>query len=188
MFKESINDFLNKIVSKIHTTLQFGIIIDLIDIDSIKDKKKDYISRLEQKYDYVVKKEIVNLKDDSLVQAIKIIAKFVQLLFNNEDKKDKDKALNFLKKKIEKLGKQLSRLVYNELIRICQDDKYEKIKDYIYNKFSNDLDNSENIIELIKSLSNEEKNKFLEKLMKKCRFIKDEFYSNNSSPKIELLC
>ena len=55
MFKESINDFLNKIVSKIHTTLQFGIIIDLIDIDSIKDKKKDYISRLEQKYDYVVK-------------------------------------------------------------------------------------------------------------------------------------
>ncbi len=46
MFKESINDFLNKIVSKIHNTLQFGIIIDLIDIDSIKDKKKDYISQL----------------------------------------------------------------------------------------------------------------------------------------------
>ena len=134
------------------------------------------------------RKEIVNLKDESLVQAIKIIAKFVHLLFNNEDKKDKDRALDFLKKKIEKIGKTLSRLVYNELIRICKDDKYEKIKDYIYNKFSNDLDNSENIIELIKSLSNEERNKFLEKLMKKCRFIKDEFYSNNSSPKIELLC
>ena len=50
------------------------------------------------------------------------------------------------------------------------------------------MDNSENIIELINSLKNEEKNKFLEKLMKKCRFSSDEFYSNNSSPKIELLC
>ena len=41
VFKENINEFLDTIVSKIKNIFQFGIIMDLIKIERIKDKKKN---------------------------------------------------------------------------------------------------------------------------------------------------
>ena len=57
---------------------------------------------------------------------------------------------------------------------------FEKMKEYIYNIFLDDIDN---IIKLIDSLSIEDKKKFLEELMKKCEFTKEEFYSNYEKKK-----
>ena len=62
------------------------------------------------------------------------------------------------------------------------------MKEYIYNIFLNKLDDIDNIIKLIDSLSNEDKKKFLDELMKKCEFTKEEFYSNYENKKIQLLC
>ena len=194
IFKDNINDFLNKIVSKIDNIYKFGIIMDLINIESIRDrsedssknkKDKEYFNLLKQKYEYIIKREIESLKDEKLNDAIKIIAKFIILLFNNDDKK---KTIDFLKQSIDK-DKRTSPLVYIELMINCQDDKYELMKDYIYKKFASNLLNINNIIKLIDSLTvNENKNKFLKELMVKCKFTKEEFYSNNSNNKIELLC
>jgi hypothetical protein len=66
--------------------------------------------------------------------------------------------------------------------------EFEKMKEYIYEKFLNKLDDRENIIILLNSLTTNDKNKFLEELMKKCKFIKEEFYSNYENKRIKLLC
>ena len=140
---------------------------------------------LKQKYEYIIKKEIESLKDEKLNEAIEIIAKFIILLYNKDDK---EKTIKFLRESIDK-DKKISPLVYNELMINCQDDEYESMKNYIYKKFASNLLNINNIIKLIDSLkANEKKNKFLKELMEKCKFTKEEFYSNNSNNKIELLC
>ena len=194
IFKDNINDFLNKIVSKINSINKFGIIMDLIDIDSIRNKSEDngrnkkdkeYFFLLKQKYEYIIKKEIESLKDKKLEEAIKIIAKFIILLY---DKDDKEKTLKFIKENLDK-DRKISPLVYNELMINCQADEYESMKNFIYKKFASNLLNIDNIIKLIDSLNEDEnKNKFLKELMEKCKFTKEEFYSNNSNNKIELLC
>ena len=195
IFKDNINDFLNKIVSKINNTLKFGIIMDLINIEKIrginidnekgnnktKDKSKEYFFQLKQKYEYIIKKELISLRGIKLEEAIKIIAKFVKLLYDNDDQ---NKTIEFLKK----LDKKISPLVYNELMRNCQDDKYKLMKNFIYKKFASDLNNIDNIIKLIESLNPNNRNTFLKELMKECKFSKDEFYSNNANQKIILLC
>jgi hypothetical protein len=62
------------------------------------------------------------------------------------------------------------------------------MKQYIYDLFLTKLDDIDNIIKLIDSLSEGDKKEFLKELMKKCEFSKDEFYSNSENKKIKLLC
>ena len=195
IFKDNLNDFLNKMMSKINDTFTFGIIIDLINIKRIKynNKHTDYFNQLKQKYEYVIRKEIISLKGEKLEIAIKIMAKFIKLLYDNDDQK---KTIEFLKI-LDKVDKRISPLVFNELVISCQDDfqddcqddKYTLMRDYIYKKFLSDLSNIDNIIKLIDGFREKEhKNKFLKELIKECKFTKDEFYSTNPNPKIELLC
>jgi hypothetical protein len=68
-------------------------------------------------------------------------------------------------------------------MRICQGKEYKPMKEFIYKKFFNKIENIDIILVLIDSLSKEEKAKFLEDLM----FTKDEFYSNIKNEKILLL-
>ena len=62
------------------------------------------------------------------------------------------------------------------------------MKEYIYDIFLNKLDDIDNIIKLIDSLSKEDRKDFLVELMKKWEFTKEEFYSNFENKKIKLLC
>jgi len=50
------------------------------------------------------------------------------------------------------------------------------MKNCIYDIFLNKLDDIDNIIILIDSLSEDDKQIFLDKLMKRCQFTKEEFY------------
>ena len=193
IFKDNINDFLNKIVSKINNIVKFGIIMDLIDIKKIreinkeksKDKSRDYFYQLKQKYEYVIKKDITHLKGDKLEEAIKIIAKFIKLLYDNDDEKT---TIEFLKK-IDKEDKKISPLILNELVINCQDEKYSSMKNYIFKKFASDLSNIDTIIKLLDNLSTtENKNNFLKELMKECKFKKEDFYSTNPNQQITILC
>ena len=183
VFKEKLTEFMNKIISKVDNIFKFGVIMDLIDIKKIS-KVKEYFTLLKQKYDYIVQKDLNFLNDKELNQAIKILAKFVDLLYKN----DKDKKTDFLKEKIDKLDKAISPLIYNELMRTCQGEEYKNMKEFIYETYLNRMDNIDNIISLINSLSKEDKKKFLRELMKKCKFTSEEFYSNNNNTKISLLC
>ena len=55
------------------------------------------------------------------------------------------------------------------------------MKQNIFQIFLNKLDDNDNIIKLIDSLSGGDKNEFLIELMKKCEFTKEEFYSNSEN-------
>ena len=80
-------------------------------------------------------------------------------------------------------------MIYNELMKTYKGKDYENMKDYIFGIFLKKLDNVENIIKLIDSLTEpEDKKKFLEELIKKCQFKKEDFYMNNENKKINLLC
>jgi hypothetical protein len=65
---------------------------------------------------------------------------------------------------------------------------YNKLKEFIYQEFLNNIQNIDSIITLIDSLGEKDREDFLKELMKKCKFTKEEFYSTQENNKINLLC
>ena len=181
IFKENIIEFINKITSKIIDISTFGNVIEIIDITRLdEDKKIYYYNILKDKYALIIKNEIESLKEeDELYKAIKILCNFICFIFDGENN------TKFLEEKIIRLNDKLQKLIYFELIK---DKKNEKIKNYIFDLYSKKLKEPDKIIELIKILNDEDKNQFLEKLMKVGEFEKNEFYSNYENDKIKLIC
>ena len=182
MFKENITEFLNKIISKIEDIPTFGTILELITVSRIENKKKYYYDLLKEKFEYIIKNQIKILEGKKLDEAVKIISEFISRIFLEDNTNE------FLEEKIGKLDDKIKSLIYNELMKTYNDKKYEKMKQYIYYIFLNKLDDIDNIIKLIDSLAEEDKEDFLKELMKKCEFEKEEFYSNSENKKIKLLC
>jgi hypothetical protein len=182
IFQENKKDFINKITSKINDIPTFGNIIKLIDITRIQERKKDYYIILKDKYELIIKNDIQSLKEDELDKAVKIVSEFINKIFLDEND------TSFLEEKISKLEEKIKLLIYNELIKTYNGKEYEKMKNCIYDIFLNKLDDIDNIIKLIDSLSYEDQKDFLVELMKKCEFTKEEFYSNSKNEKIYLLC
>jgi hypothetical protein len=169
IFKDNIIEFLKKMISKIKNISNFGTVIELIDIKKIS-KINDFYYLLKDKYEYYIKGQIESLNGEKLNEAVKILAKFVDILYTHE------KNCDFIEKKISRLNKNLSFLIYNELMRSCKGDEYLSMKELIFQKFLDKLDNIDTIIDLIDSLGKKDKTLFFEELMKKCQFSKEEFY------------
>ena len=183
MFEENITEFINKIVSKIEDISTFGTVMELIDTKRLENEKKNYYyNLLKEKYELIIKNQIESLEGKELNKAVKILSEFISRIFLEEDNNI------FLDEKIGKLDDKIKSLIYNELMKTYNDEKYEKMREYIYDIFLNKSDYIDNIIKLIDSLEFEEKKKFLEELMKKCEFTKEEFFSNSENKKIKLLC
>ena len=180
MFKDKIIEFLNVMTSKIKNISNFGTILELIEVKKITEID-EFFRQLKDKYEQI-KRQLDSLNDKDLNKAVKILAKFVDMIFVHE------KNCNFIQEKINKLDKQISSLIYNELMRRCKGDEYKSMKELIYQKFLNKLENINNIIELIESLDEKDKKEFLEELLKKCQFEKEDYYSENENKKIDLLC
>ena len=90
-FKEKINEFINKMTSKIIDISTFGTIIEIIDTQRFdNDKKYDFYNNLKEKYKYImIESEIELLKDeDKLNKAIKIISNFIRIIFSDENNTD----------------------------------------------------------------------------------------------------
>ena len=188
MFEENITDYINKITSKIEDIQTFGNIIKLINESKIKEEKqKDYFWILENKYKLIVKNDIKSIKDDKeLTKAIKIIAEFVSKVFlfykNN----------SFLDNEINALDDKIKSLIYIELITSYNEEKYNDQKNKIYEIYLDKMDTKkgrEDIIQLVKKLNSNDRKYFIyEKLLEKCLFSKDEFFSNQENYKIQTLC
>ena len=184
IFKKNISEFLNKIVSKIKNIANFGTVLDLIDIKRIEDKTiKEYYNLLKNKYEEYIKNEIESITDEKeLNMGVCILSKFVSKIYLFENN------CNFLDNRISKLDNRIKSLIYNELMKTYKGDDYGTMKDYIFKLFLKKLDNIENIIKLIDSLTDpEDKKKFTKELVKKCKFSKNEFYSNKENKGIKLL-
>ena len=180
IFKDNMVKFIDTMVNKIKDISSFDTIMDLIRVDKIKEKAKEYLEKLKNKYELIIKPEIEKLDDNKLKRTIEIIAKFEKLIFEQENNKD------FLENNIKKL--KICPLIYNQLMIICKDDKYKLMKEFIYKQFLNNIKNIDSIIALIESLEEKDKVNFLDELMKKCKFTREEFYSTEENNKINLLC
>jgi hypothetical protein len=194
IFEDNILEYLDKLTSKIENISTFDNIMELIDISRIKSKEGEYYNLLMAKYDNIIKNQIEKVKGSELDDAIKTLCKFIVKVFFYEN----DTGFRFLETKINKLEK-ISSLIYNELIKEYNEKEFEKIKEYnekefekmkeyLYKRFLNKLDDKENIILLINSLNINDKNKFLNELMKTCQFTTEDFYSTNENKNLKLLC
>ena len=189
MFEEIIGDYINKITGKIEDLQTFGNVMKLIKVERIKpDKQIDYFRILKDKYKYIVEDKIKLIKGETeLKEAVKIISEFVSKLFLYE------KNNGFLDEKIRKLDDKIKSLIYIELITspVYNNEKYKEQKNHIYDIYLKNIDikeGRENIIKLVNKLKGEEKIFFIEeKLLQKCEFNKDEFFSNQENFKIKTL-
>ena len=180
IFKDNMVKFLELMVNKIEDISSFDTTIDLIRVDKIGKKVTEYIQKLKNKYEILIKPEVEKLSGDKLKKPTQIIAKFEKLIFDQENN------IDFLKDNINKLRIRYS--IYNELIKLCNEDKYKVMKDFIFRQYLNNIKNIDSIISLIDSLGKNDKLNFLKELMKKCKFTKDEFYRPEENNKINLLC
>ena len=180
IFKENMVKFIDLMVNKITDISSFDTVIDLIRVDKIKEKVDYYIEKLKNIYEIIIKPKLKKLNDIKQKKTAEIIAKFEKLIFEQENNND------FLRNSISKL--EICPLIYIQLIIKCKDDKFKKMKEFIYQEFLNNINIIDSIISLIDSLESKDKNSFLKELMKKCKFTTDEFYSKKDNNKINLLC
>jgi len=180
IFKDNMIKFIDKMVNKITDISSFDTVINLIRVEKIEEKIKDYLEKLKMKYELIVKPEIEKLSDDKLKKSAEIVARFEILLFLQENN------IDFLKDDISKL--KICPLIYKQLIKICKGEKYNPIKTFIFDQLLNNIKDIDDIITFFDCLEKEDKENFLKDLMKKCRFTKNEFYSTEENNKINLLC
>lgn len=183
MFEEKIMDYINKITEKINNIQSFGNVIKLITVERIKeDNRGDYFRILEDKYNFVIKNSIKSIKDEELNMAIKIIAEFVSKIFVFE------KNNRFLNEQINILEENIKSLIYIELISTYNEEIYKEQKKRIYEIYLEKIKTKEgrdNIIKLLQKLKGEDKEYFIyEKLLEKCIFTKEDFFSNHENYKI----
>ena len=88
---------------------------------------------------------------------------------------------------------KIKSLIYIELITspAYNDEKYKDQKNHIYDIYLKNIEIKEsrgNVIKLVNKLKGDEKKFFIEeKLLKKCEFVKEEFFSNQENYKIKTL-
>ena len=175
IFKENMNEYINKLMSKIKTIANFDIIIKLININNIAEKSI-FLYSLNKKYDIIIKPEIGILTGEELNEANKVVARIALLNFNYEEKDEekdgkkdegKDKKFNFINNKIKKLNKDIIPLIYIEIIKICIENENKEKKEGEDDE-KEDKDSEKNEIQ-----SNSEENNFDYQKMKD--FIFEEF-------------
>ena len=238
-FKNKIDEYITKIISKIKNIFNFIEITKLININTI-EQKAIILEPLNKKYDYIIKQDIDELSGTNSGRAIKIIADFA--IFNYKYEAN-EKKYNFIEKKVKELPKNIIPKIFIEIVKIffeekktLDDDENEDLNlenkvedknkpdlkeliDNIFEEYIKKLDDENdinNIIELLdcfkekndkknqedkdsdkdKELNKDEIqnkkyeviiNEFLEKLINKHLFKKEDFFSSKQNIKISLL-
>lgn len=124
IFKANMVNFIDAMINKIKDISSFDTIIDLIRIDKIKENANEYLEKLKNKYELIVKPQIEKLSDNQIKRPVEIIAKFEKLIFGKENNFD------FLENNLIQL--KIYPLIYNQLMIMCKEDqtqsKINKIK------------------------------------------------------------
>ena len=181
IFKENINEYINKIMSKIKSINNFDVIINLINIKNIYEKRI-FLDSLNKKYDSIIRPDIGLLSGKNLNEAINIVAKIalINYIYEKEEKEEKNKEksenkFKFIRMKIKRLNKEIIPLIFIEIIKMClekekkqnkcaeeedkeniiadeEEEDFKPMKEYIFNEFTNKLENAADIDNIIKLL------------------------------------
>ena len=81
IFKDNLLKFLDRMINKINNLSSFDTVINLIRIDKLQDKDKEYLEKLKNKFEQKIKTEIKKLNNDNLSKPVEIIAEFIKLIF-----------------------------------------------------------------------------------------------------------
>ena len=133
MFSSNISEFINTITSKIKDISTFGTINEIIDTSRFeKEKKDDYFNILKEKYELIILPEIKGLKEEKKInKVILILAHFISKIFLHE------KITTFLEDKIEKLDEKIKSLIYIELLKKFNVQKFKEMLKAEKEKFIN---------------------------------------------------
>ena len=182
IFQNNIKSFLAKIISKIKNINDFNLVLRLIDLGKIPNNKNEFFELMKDKYEAYIKKELETLTGNKLTEGVKILVKFIFILYKHE------RSFKFIEEHIKKLDKKIVNLIYNELIMTEYNlEKGENFKILIFQDYFKDSD-SLNIINLIQTTQQRDKGKYIRKLKNLCNFSKEEFFSNKENKNIELFC
>ena len=125
LFEKKIEIFLSKLVEKIEKLSHFLIILKLIDVNEQNiSKRNKYLQLLNNKYENLVKKADIFDKEEKNI-IIESLSELTVFFYLNENE------TRFLKNKINKLGKDIKFKIYFEIIKICKDKEYQKLKNDI---------------------------------------------------------
>ena len=185
VFKDKLTEFLDKIISKITNIDNFGLVMKLINKESLGDKLNHYITKLKEIYEKLDKKDIEKWEGKELEEKIEIIINFIEIISEKEKNKNE-----IIEKYIKDLNNKVSYLICIKLMKNSKNGQYESMIKFIIEKAIDNLDkNGNNILGLIDSFDKNSKDyyEFLDKLMGACKFDKDIYYSNGKNTKIDLI-
>ena len=182
LFVKKLQNFLSKLIEKIEKLSHFSIILQLIDINELNEKKGKYLQLLNNKYENLIKKKDIWDNEDK-TSIVKALSELTIFFYSNE------KDIRFLKNKINKLDKDIKNKIYIQIVQIYKDEECQDLKDYIHNIFIENL-KTENIEEFILYIKQIEKKDYLY-IMKSIneRYLIDKtcFFNNKKTVKINLL-
>ena len=214
-FKDNMNDYIKKIISRIERISDFKI-LELINFKNVHDKD-NLLDIIKKKYDCVMNKENDLFTKNKMNKTIKNISNLIILIFQFEKVENK---FDFIHVHIKNLSKDIISLIYiqiiqtliekNEFLENKNNDELEEIEEnyldfnelkiFIFNEFidnfnkKNDINNILTLLNCLdEKLKNEQKdgekniNEFLQKLVKKQLFTKEEFFSTKKNIKLELI-
>jgi len=168
IFKKNINEYINKILSKIKKISDFDNVIKLINIKKIDDKNI-FLNSLSKTYEQIIKNNEIEKK----LKNYQILARLSILFFNYDSGKNRFK---FIDTKIKKLDRDIIPKIFIEIMRLSINKKdlnegekenkeiddienekvedFDKMKEYILKQFINFRNEKdiENIISLIDCL------------------------------------
>ena len=182
LFKKKIDIFLSKFIEKIEKLSHFSIILELIDINQLDDKRNKYLQLLNNKYDKLIKKADIFDKENKnyFIKSLSELSVFFYI-----NKKD----TRFLKNKINKLDKDIKNKIYLEIVKVCKDKECQDLKDYINNIFIENLktENIDEFILYIKQIEEEDYLNIMELTNEKYLMDKNVFFKNKRTVRINLL-
>ena len=188
VFEQQIDDYILIFIPKITKFSHFIIVLKLLNIEDIGEKKHIFIELLEQKYEYLVK-DIPKLSNESLKE------KEVKTLINNLSSLlyffYKESGLESLKKKIKILCQNtLIVEIYINLYKLSTKDEDIDVKIYINDFFFKDL-KEDKLKDLSRFLENLEKKEdyldIMEKIGKNYIINESDYFSTENIIKIKLL-
>ena len=183
IFKNNINNYLQKFCSKIKNINDFDTILNLINDKEIEISIDTYIELLSDKYDsFNLYKNLLNYNEDDLYKNIKILCKLYNFFYLKKNWK-------FLSEKISKLDEKIKSKIYIILIRYCNDSEHDEMKKNIIDIYVNDIkfDKIDELMVFIQNLEENDYEKIMEQLRKKYIIKEDDFFIGNKNIKIELL-